>query len=91
MVDQRSLLALVVVGEVVGVGLDVEVVEVAALGFLGVEGVVDMEKDCGFAAGGKRYVRFKIDAGCIDGVGRCERQLFGCQLASPWPFSPLLV
>ena len=37
MVDRRSLLALVVVGEVV---------EMAVLGFLGVEGTIDMEK-CG--------------------------------------------
>ena len=45
----------------------------------------------GFAAGGNSGVHFEIDVGCIDGVGRCERRLFGCQLAWPWPFDPLLL
>jgi hypothetical protein len=78
-------------GEVVGVGLDAAVVGVAALGFLGVEGIVDVGKYCGSTTGDNICVHFEIDAGCIDGGGRCERRLFGCQLAQPWPFSPLFL
>jgi RNase P/RNase MRP subunit p29 len=58
---------------VVGVGLDAEVVEATTLGFLGVAGTVVEEIGCGFAAGGNSGVRFEIDVGCIDGVGKCER------------------
>jgi hypothetical protein len=36
-------------GEVVEVGLDAELVEAVALGFLGVEGVVVAEICCGFS------------------------------------------
>jgi hypothetical protein len=64
---------LVVVGELVVVGLDAEVVEAVALGFLGVEGVVVAEIGCGFVAGGNSGVRFGIDVGCIDRDGRCGR------------------
>jgi hypothetical protein len=61
------------VGEVVGVGLDARTVEAIALGFLVVEGVVDVEMGCGSTVGGNSGVRFEIDAGYIVGVGRCER------------------
>jgi hypothetical protein len=40
-----------VVGEVVGVGLDAKVVEAVELGFLGVEGAVNVEIGCGFLLG----------------------------------------
>jgi hypothetical protein len=46
---------------------------VAALGFLGVEGAVDVEKGWGFATRGNSGVHFEIDASCIDGVDRYER------------------
>jgi hypothetical protein len=38
-------------GGVVGVGLDVVMMVVAGLTFLGIEGVVDVGRDWGFAAG----------------------------------------
>jgi hypothetical protein len=75
---------------VVVIGLDAELVEAAALGFLGVEGAIIAEICCGFAVGDKS-VHFGIDAGCIDGDGRCGRRLFGCRPAGPWPFDPLLL
>jgi hypothetical protein len=69
-VGLQSLLALVVVGGVVGVGLDVVVVEVVALTFLGGEGTVAMERGWGFAARGNMGVHFapsvqKIQQGSI--------------------------
>ena len=44
---------------------------VAALGFLGVEGVVVAEICCGFSIE-DIGVHFGIDVGCIDGDGRCQ-------------------
>jgi hypothetical protein len=81
---------LVEVGEVVVVGLDVELVEAVTLGFLGVEGVVVAEICCGFAVEDKS-VHFGIDVGCIGRDGRCGRRLFGCRPTGPWPFDPLLL
>ena len=52
----------------VRVGLDVEVVEVAMIEFLDVEGAVDVEKDCGFDAGGNSGVHFEFDAGWLVGM-----------------------
>jgi RNase P/RNase MRP subunit p29 len=57
---------------VVVVGLDVGVVAVVVLGFVGVEGAVVAEICCCFAVEDKN-VHFGIDAGCIDGDGRCGR------------------
>jgi hypothetical protein len=69
---------------VVGVDLDVEVMEAVALGFLGVEGAIVADIGCGFAATGNSGVRSGIDDVCIDGDGRCGRRLFGCQLVGSW-------